>query len=159
MNPVQFTCDMCGESYNKVLPSTTNLTACHRCGNLIDISQLQKRNRRSNRVNNNYIFEFDEQDPYNLNENNYNFQNNNILDDDFYDFDRYESHDDYLPDPNRRNPRFNNNNSNNNNRRRGENRPFVRNGHRSNSMGGMFSIQIANDNYNRISAFNHRSNF
>ena len=163
MNPIQFTCNMCGESHNKVLPLSTDLTACHRCGNLIDISSLQRRNRRSNRMNrnsgNNYIFEFDESDPYNLNGNNFNSPN--YLDDDFYDFDRYESHDDYLPDPNRRNPMFNNNNNNNNsnNRRRGDNRPFVRNGQRSSSTGGMFSIQIANDNYDRVSAFNHRSNF
>jgi len=161
MNPVQFKCNMCGELHNKVLPLSTDLTACHRCGNLIDISSFQKRNRRSNRLNknsgNNYMFEFDEQDPYNLHELNPNFNNNNnYLDDDFYDFDRYESHDDYLPDPNRRNPNFNNNS---NNIRRGDNRPFVRNGQRSNSTGGMFSIQIANDNYDRISAFHHNSNF
>ena len=162
MNPIQFKCDMCGELHNKVLPLSTDLTACHRCGNLIDISSFQKRNRQANRLNNNsgnnYIFELDEQDPYNLHELNPNFNNNiNYLDDDFYDFDRYESHDDYLPDPNRRNPNFNGNNSNN--RRRGDNRPFVRNGQRSNSTGGMFSIQIANDNYDRISAFHHNSNF
>ena len=75
------------------------------------------------------------------------------LDDDFYNFDRYESHEDYLPNPNQRNPRFNRNNNN---------RPFVRvrNGNnRSNSIGGMFSIQIANDNYDRISAYHRRSNF
>ena len=160
MNPIQFKCNMCGEMHNKVLPLATDLTACHRCGNLIDISSFQKRNRRANRLNNNsgnnYMFEFDESDPYNLHEINPNFPNNNFLDDDFYDFDRYESHDDYLPDPNRRNPAFNNNR---NNRRRGDNRPFVRNGHRSNSTRGMFSIQIPNDNYDRISAFHHNSNF
>ena len=65
------------------------------------------------------------------------------LDEDFYNFDRYESHEDYLPNPNQRNPRFNRNGNNN--------RPFVRvgnnNRNRSNSTGGMFSIQIANDNY------------
>ena len=165
MNPVQFTCNMCGEVHNKVLPLSTDLTACHRCGNLIDISSMQRRNRRSTRLNhnsgNNYDFEFDEMDPYNLHQINPNYaNNNNYLDDDFYDFDRYESHDDFLPNPNRRNPVFNrNNNLNSNNRRRGDNRPFVRNNHRSNSSGGMFSIQIANDNYDRISAFNHRSNF
>ena len=162
MNPVQFTCDMCGEAHNKILPLSTDLTACHRYGNLIDISSAQRRNRRSNRLNrysgNDYLDDYEEEDPYGIHENNYNFPNNNYLDDDFYDFDRYESHDDYLPDPNRRNPRFNNNN--NSNRRRGDNRPFVRNGNnRSSSTGGMFSIQIGNDNYNRISAFNHRSNF
>ena len=160
MNPIQFKCNMCGELHNKVLPLATDLTACHRCGNLIDISSLQKRNRRSTKLNknsgNNYMFEFDELDPYNLHEINPNFSNNNYLDDDFYDFDRYESHDDYLPDPNRRNPVFENNR---NNRRRGDNRPFVRNGRRSNSTGGMFSIQIPNDNYDRVSAYHRNSNF
>ena len=33
------------------------------------------------------------------------------------------------------------------------------NHNRSNSTGGMFSIQIANDNYDRMSAYHHRSNF
>lgn len=157
MNPIQFTCNNCGEIHNKVLPLSTDLTACHRCGNLIDISNLQKRNRRSmmnhNRIGNNDLDDLEE-DIYGLNNNNYPMDY--YLDEDFYNFDRYESHDDYLPNPNQRNPRFNNNS---NNVRRGDNRPFVRNGNRSNSTRGMFSIQIANDNYDRMSAFNRRSNF
>ena len=152
MNSIQFTCNMCGERHNKLLPLSTDLTACHRCGNLVDISALQSNNRRKSRRNQNLF-----NDNLNNNINEYNL-NDEIegpeLDDDFYNFDRYESHEDYLPNPNQRNPRFNRNNNNN--------RPFVRvrNGNnRSNSTGGMFSIQIANDNYDRISAYHRRSNF
>ena len=157
MNPVQFTCNMCGEIHNKVLPLSTDRTSCHRCGNLIDISALQSRSRRTRynheRIGNNYLDDLEEY-AYGLDGG----DDYPIIDDDFYNFDRYESHDDYLPNPNRRNPRFNNNS--NNGRRRGDNRPFVRGGNnRSSSQGGMFSIQIANDNYDRMSAFNRRSNF
>ena len=152
MNSIQFTCNMCGERHNKLLPLSTDLTACHRCGNLVDISSQQVRNRRKSQRNQNLFNEnFKEDDEYNLGD--------EILgpeyDDDFYNFDRYESHEDYLPNPNQRNPRFNRNGNNN--------RPFVRvgnnNRNRSNSTGGMFSIQIANDNYDRTSAFHRRSNF
>ena len=153
MNTIQFTCNMCGERHNKLLPLSTDLTACHRCGNLVDISSQQVRNRRKSQRNQNLLNDNNnDNDEYNLGD--------EILgpefDDDFYNFDRYESHEDYLPDPNRRNPRFNKNTNNN--------RPFVRVGNnnhnnRSNSTGGMFSIQIANDNYDRMSAFHHRSNF
>ena len=156
ISPVQFTCDNCGEMHDKVLPISTQITACRRCGNLIDISSLQRRNRVSRRLNHNSMddfFENGEDDPYCIHQNNYDHPNNEILDDDFYDFNRYDDDDD-------RNPRFNNNNSN---WRSGENRPFVRvNGsnNRSSSMGGgMFGIQIPNDNYDRVSAFHHRSNF
>ena len=38
MNSVQFTFNMCGERHNKLIPISTDLTACHRCGNLVDIS-------------------------------------------------------------------------------------------------------------------------
>ena len=152
MNSIQFTCNMCGERHNKLLPLSTNLTACHRCGNLVDISSQQVKNRRKNQRNQ-ILFNqnINDDDEYNLGD--------EILgpeyDDDFYNFDRYESHEDYLPNPNQRNPRFNRNNNN---------RPFVRVGNnnhnnRSNSSGGMFSIQIANDNYDRMSAFHRRSNF
>ena len=149
MNSVQFICNMCGEVHNKLLPLSTDLTACHRCGNLVDISSLQSKNRRKNQRNQN-IFKEDIND-----DNEYNLGDEILgpeLDDDFYNFDRYGSHEDYLPSPNQRNPRFDQN---------GNNRPFVRVGsnNRSNSTGGMFSIQIANDNYDRISAYHRRSNF
>jgi hypothetical protein len=148
---------MCGEIHNKVLLLSTDRTSCHRCGNLIDISALQSRSRRTRynheRIGNNYLDDLEEY-AYGLDGG----DDYPIIDDDFYNFDRYESHEDYLPNPNRRNPRFNNNS--NNGRRRGDNRPFVRGGNnRSSSQGGMFSIQIANDNYDRMSAFNRRSNF
>jgi hypothetical protein len=148
---------MCGEIHNKVLPLSTDRTSCHRCGNLIDISALQSRSRRTRynheRIGNNYLDDLEEY-AYGIDGG----DDYPIIDDDFYNFDRYESHEDYLPNPNRRNPRFNNNS--NNGRRRGDNRPFVRGGNnRSSSQGGMFSIQIANDNYDRMSAFNRRSNF
>ena len=153
MNSIQFTCNMCGERHNKLLPLSTNLTACHRCGYLVDISSQQVKNRRKNQRNQNLFNQnINDDDEYNLGD--------EILgpeyDDDFYNFDRYESHEDYLPNPNQRNPRFNGNGNNN--------RPFVRVGNnnhnnRSNSSGGMFSIQIANDNYDRMSAFHRRSNF
>ena len=153
MNSVQFTCNMCGEVHNKLLPLSTDLTACHRCGNLVDISSQQIRNRRKSQGNQNIFGEnINDNDEYNLGD--------EILgpdlDDDFYNFDRYGSHEDYLPNPNQRNPNFNRNGNNN--------RHFVRvsdNNHhnRSNSTGGMFSIQIANDNYDRVSAYHRRSNF
>ena len=160
MNTIQFTCDMCGEVHNKLLPTSADLTACHRCGNLINISALQARNRRrKNNLFKNTINEEFGND----------YENNEIigpeLDDDFYNFDRYESHEDYLPSPNQLNPRFN---RNSNNRRsmdfgNNNNRPFVRNNNNNNrkrnSSSEMFPIQIANDNYDRISAFHHRSNF
>jgi len=151
MNSIQFTCNMCGERHNKLLPLSTDLTACHRCGNLVDISSQQVKNRRKSQRNQNLYNQNVDDDEYNLGD--------EVLgpefDDDFYNFDRYESHEDYLPNPNQRNPRFNRNSNNN--------RPFVRvgnnNHNRSNSTGGMFSIQIANDNYDRMSAYHHRSNF
>lgn len=151
MNSVQFTCNMCGERHNKLLQISTDLTACNRCGNLVDISSLQSKNRRKIRRNQNLFNDNlnDNIDEYNLNDE----IEGPELDDDFYNFDNYESHENYLPNPNQRNPRFNRNNNN---------RPFVRvrNGNnRSNSTGGMFSIQIANDNYDRISAYHRRSNF
>ena len=157
ITPVQFTCDMCGEMHDKVLPISTQITACRRCGNLIDISSLQRRNRISRRLNHNEIdenfFENGEDDPYCIHQNNYDSLGGDNLDDDFYDFNRNDDDED-------RYPRFNINN-NVNNRRSRENRPFVRvNGNnRSSSMGGMFAIQIPNDNYDRVSAFHHRSNF
>jgi len=152
MNSIQFTCNMCGERHNKLLPLSTDLTACHRCGNLVDISAQQVKNRRKSQRNQNLYNQNVDDDEYNLGD--------EVLgpefDDDFYNFDRYESHEDYLPNPNQRNPRFNRNSNNN--------RPFVRVGNnnhnnRSNSTGGMFSIQIANDNYDRMSAYHRRSNF
>ena len=168
MNTVQFTCDMCGEFHNKLLPTSTDLTACHRCGNLINISSLQVRNRR--RKNN--IF----QNISNGNRDNFDDYADEIndeelnpeLDDDFYNFDRYESHEDYLPSPNQINPRFNRNGNNRRSMDLGNNnRPFVRNrstninnnNRKRNSSSDMFPIQIANDNYDRISAFHRRSNF
>ena len=155
--PIEFQCNMCGERHNKILPMSTDLTACHRCGNLINISHLQKIQRRRNRRNN---FNYDDEDDYyNNNYENEDNYNNNYLDDDFYDFDRYESHEDYLPNPNRRNPSFNRNNNNNNRRRQGDNRPFVNSNRNRNNSSGMFQIQIPNDSYNRISAFSRRSNF
>ena len=154
MNSVKFTCNMCGERHDKLLPLSTDLTACHRCGNLVDISSLQKKNRRKNRNQNILNDNINNNDEFDLNDE----INGPEIDDDFYNFDRYESHEDYLPSPNRINPRFNRNQSNNNNR------PFVRvnnnnNRNRSNSTGGMFSIQIANDNYDRVSAYHRHSNF
>ena len=153
MNSVQFTCNMCGEVHNKLLPLSTDLTACHRCGNLVDISSQQIRNRRKSQGNQNIFGEnINDNDEYNLGDEILGPE----LDDDFYNFDRYGSHEDYLPNHNQRNPNFNRNGNNN--------RPFVRVGdnnrhNRSNSTGGMFSIQIANDNYDRVSAYHRRSNF
>ena len=151
MNSIKFTCNMCGERHDKLLPLSTDLTACHRCGNLVDISSLQTKNRRKNRNQNLLNQNINNNDEFDLNEE----ITGPEMDDDFYNFDRYESHDDYLPSPNRLNPRFNRNQNNNN-------RPFVRvnnNHNRSNSTGGMFSIQIANDNYDRVSAYHRHSNF
>ena len=153
MNSVKFTCNMCGERHDKLLPLSTDLTACHRCGNLVDISSLQSKNRRKNRNQNLLNNNINNNDEYDLNDE----ITGPEIDDDFYNFDRYESHEDYLPSPNQINPRFNRNQSNNN-------RPFVRvnnnnNRNRSNSTGGMFSIQIANDNYDRVSAYHRHSNF
>ena len=151
MNSIKFTCNMCGERHDKLLPLSTDLTACHRCGNLVDISSLQTKNRRKNRNQNLFNQNINNNDEFDLNEE----ITGPEMDDDFYNFDRYESHDDYLPSPNRLNPRFNRNQNNNN-------RPFVRvnnNHNRSNSTGGMFSIQIANDNYDRVSAYHRHSNF
>ena len=151
MNSVKFTCNMCGERHDKLLPLSTDLTACHRCGNLVDISSLQSKNRRKN-INQNLMNQnMENNDEFNFDEE----ITGPEMDDDFYNFDRYESHEDYLPSPNQINPRFNRNQSNNN-------RPFVRvnnNRNRSNSTGGMFSIQIANDNYDRVSAYHRHSNF
>ena len=154
MNSVKFTCNMCGERHDKLLPLSTDLTACHRCGNLVDISSLQSKNRRKNRNQNLLNNNINNNDEYDLNDE----ITGPEIDDDFYNFDRYESHEDYLPSSNRMNPIFNRNQSNNNNR------PFVRvnnnnNRNRSNSTGGMFSIQIANDNYDRVSAYHRHSNF
>ena len=151
MNSIKFTCNMCGERHDKLLPLSTDLTACHRCGNLVDISSLQTKNRRKNRNQNLLNQNINNNDEFDLNEE----ITGPEMDDDFYNFDRYESHEDYLPSPNRLNPRFNRNQNNNN-------RPFVRvnnNHNRSNSTGGMFSIQIANDNYDRVSAYHRHSNF
>ena len=153
MNSVKFTCNMCGERHDKLLPLSTDLTACHRCGNLVDISSLQTKNRRKNRNQNLFNDNINNNDEFDLNDE----INGPEIDDDFYNFDRYESHEDYLPSPNQINPGFNRNQSNNN-------RPFVRvnnnnNRNRSNSTGGMFSIQIANDNYDRVSAYHRHSNF
>ena len=108
MNTVQFTCDMCGEVHNKLLPNTADLTACHRCGNLVNISALQVRNRR--RKNNEFQNSINEDIDID-----YNINDEIIspdIDDDFYDFDKYESHEDYLPSPNQLNPRFNRNSNN-----------------------------------------------
>ena len=160
MNTVQFTCDMCGEVHNKLLPNTADLTACHRCGNLVNISALQVRNRR--RKNNEFQNSINEDIDIDHNINDEIISPD--IDDDFYDFDKYESHEDYLPSPNQLNPRFN---RNSNNRYsldfRNNNRPFVKNrinnNRKRNSSSEMFPIQIANDNYDRISAYHRRSNF
>ena len=229
MDLLSFTCTMCGEHHTKYLPSSTNRTTCHRCGNLIELSSqinnqpinrrnhIDLNNRKKRRINEIINMDSDEED------NEPSFNNINInLQNDFYDFNRYSGHNDYLPS------RENTNNSqedlselndnifmdefdrfysgniiNNNNQSRplklsntrynfsnininqGVNRPFPRpnqrslsthqvnsnninnyltnnrlnNNHNNNQNNGMFSIQIPNDNYDRYSAFNHRSNF
>ena len=44
--PIEFNCDMCHHSHNKYLPPGTKYTTCARCGNLIDISKLDRRAMR-----------------------------------------------------------------------------------------------------------------
>ena len=104
-----FSCTNCGESHRKYLPRTANITTCHKCGNLIDISSNP--HHRSNR-NNNYNLNNSNNrnigrrvnDPFNFDSDNDDIEvsnninmNDNHLYDDFYDFNRYSGHDDYLP--------------------------------------------------------------
>ena len=151
MDILSFSCNMCGENHRKYLPSSTSITTCNKCGNLIELSsqRISRTNalNNNNRINyNNYLYD-DNDDSYNS-ENNYLFNNS-----DSYEIDLLLNVNDFgvfslnsirpnIP-PNRK--RFNNNiNFNNNDNNRNI---------------GMFSIQIPNDNYNRNSALNHRSNF
>lgn len=96
-----FSCSMCGERHRKYLPGSTSITTCHKCGNLIEFtSNPHLRNRANDNNNgnirrrNNFIGFNDNDDVEASNNNNI---NSNYLDDDFYDFNRYSGHDDYLP--------------------------------------------------------------
>ena len=99
MEPVTFSCNNCGESHRKILPHTANITTCNKCGNLIDIlpsMRDQNRNRRSENNSNN-LRNRRSRIHYN------NFVDdisNDSINDDFYDFNRYSGHDDYLPSVN-----------------------------------------------------------
>ncbi len=95
MDLFSFSCGMCGELHNKYLPSTTNRTTCHKCGNLIEISHQRNipssnkrnhinfNNNRNNNIRRNNFFNDSDDD-------------NSNLDNDFYDFNRYSRHNDYL---------------------------------------------------------------
>ena len=104
MDLLSFSCSMCGEFHKKYLPSSTNRTTCHKCGNLIDLSE--QRNNRS--LNNRNHINFNNNRNNNIRRNNFfNFNSdnedseisntNNYLENDFYDFNRYSGHNDYLP--------------------------------------------------------------
>ena len=234
MDLLSYSCNMCGEQHRKYLSSSTNRTTCRKCGNLIELSpqinNIPRNNRFHINLNNrnsshrNDPFNFDSDDEDNKDSEFTNTINSN-LDSDFYDFNRYNGHNDYLPsrdtinhyeDLSELNDNFladefdqfymgniiNNNrqskplkltntryNFSNINLNKNTNNPFPRNSQRSlsthhfnnnynnyfnstnlnnnrannnsnnNQNNGMFSIQIANDNYDRYSAFHHRSNF
>ena len=105
---MNFSCSMCGERHRKYLPGSTSVTTCHKCGNLIELSsnsnqQYNFRNNldsnnnnfRNNRRRNNDPFSFESNNDNNRINNNVHI--NNYLDNDFYDFNRYSGHNDYLP--------------------------------------------------------------
>ena len=104
MDLFSFSCGICGEFHKKYLPSTTNRTTCHKCGNLIEISSKRnildsnKRNHinfsnnRNNKIKRNNFFISDSDSDYDDNSS----INNNLLENDFYDFNRYSGHNDYL---------------------------------------------------------------
>ena len=106
--PITFSCSTCGERHKKYLPETTSVTTCNKCGNLIEISSRTNQqydfrnnlnsnsnNYRNNRRRNNDPFSFDSDNDNNRLSNNGHI--NNYLDSDFYDFNRYSGHNDYLP--------------------------------------------------------------
>ena len=103
MDLLSFSCTMCGEHHMKYLPSSTNRTTCHKCGNLIELSSklnnqpINRRNHinlnnRKRKINEIINMDSDEED------NESSLDNINInLQNDFYDFNRYSGHNDYLP--------------------------------------------------------------
>ena len=134
-SPISFSCDMCQHMDNKYLPPGTKFTTCNRCGNLIDLSKIERRrqritartnsmhvnkNRSNYRTMNSMIPPMtmypEEEDEYM----NYPFQNNNFD----YDLDNFDDDFDMR--------------SNRNANRRSQQQPQ-----------GMFQINIPNENYNR----------
>ena len=45
-SPISFSCEMCQHVDNKYLPPGTKFTTCNRCGNLIDLSKIDRRRQR-----------------------------------------------------------------------------------------------------------------
>ena len=106
MDLLSFTCTICGEAHMKYLPSSTSRTTCHKCGNLIELSEqrnnqpLNKRhhiklnNNRNNNMRRNNFFNFDSENEDNDITNSINSNDN--LDNEFYDFNRYSNPNNYL---------------------------------------------------------------
>ena len=101
MDLLSYSCNMCGEQHKKYLSSSTNKTTCRKCGNLIELSsQINNLPRHHINLNNRNNkkrsdpFNFDSEDEDNK-DNEFNINSN--LESDFYDFNRYSSHNDYLP--------------------------------------------------------------
>ena len=100
MDLLSFTCTMCGESHRKYLPSSTNRTTCHRCGNLIELSEqrnnqpsnnrhhINLNNNRNNNIRRNNFFNYDS-------ENEDNDLSNNSIDSNDY-LNRYSNPNNYL---------------------------------------------------------------
>ena len=108
MEPVNFSCQMCGEHHRKILPSSANITTCNRCGNLIELSSIMRnQNRNRNVFNNNNNRSSNNHYRSNFFNDNYNISNEDSIDDDFYNFNRYSGHNDILPSANNTNNRFN----------------------------------------------------
>ena len=98
MEPINFSCTMCGEHHRRVLPSSASITTCNKCGNLIELSSIIRNNNRNRSIfNNNRTSNNRYMNNY-LNDNN--ISNNISIDDDFYDFNRYSGHNDMIQNTN-----------------------------------------------------------
>lgn len=132
-SPISFSCEMCQHSDNKYLPSGTKFTTCNRCGNLIDLSKIDRRRQRitarTNSMNtnsssrkNNYRTMNSMMPPMSMYPEEDDYYNNNGFD---YDFDNFDDNFDIMR-------------TNRNVNRRSQQQPQ-----------GMFQINIPNENYNR----------
>lgn len=173
--PVNFCCDMCNERQYRQLPSSSTYTSCRKCGNLVNLSQMERTSRYSGnsnslssssafRRNNSTVrrmpmrsefseigeleeyFEDSNDDFY---ENYEAFMQSPEID---YDFDNYDGHEISSVSNNIRNMNRRQFRTNFNSRRRQQQQQQQQQNQ------GMFTINIPNDNYNRHSYNARRMN-
>ena len=174
-----FKCARCKDHGTRYLPSGATFTTCGTCGQLCKISSGLNNTSNNNNNNQNTNFrtppnnnrnvplDYDGFDEFRNHDDNsfYEEDDYDLIDatPDMYDFNNYSSHQDFMQNHNNeyRREQFqgfmrNNNNRNNNNQRgrKNNNRDID---DTNNPNRGMFSISIANDNYDRYSALRHRS--